>query len=152
MKRKAFTLIELVVVMGIITILFALSVPQLFRLQDRNTLQTTTTKLVSFMRQQQSSAMNSSQTHGIFFEPTQYTLFSGSEYTSTDPANTIVPLDYPVEFSQILFPSSQMIFASGSGEITGFDATYHSVALKDTVHNQEKIIQFNTLGVPVSIQ
>lgn len=143
---------ELVVVMGIISILFALSVPQLFRLQDRNNLQTSTTKLVSFIRQQQSSAMNSSQTHGIFFEPMQYTLFSGSEYIGTDPANTIIPLDYPVEFSQILFPSSEIIFASGSGEIIGYDNAYHSAALKDMVHNQERIIQFNKFGIPVSIQ
>lgn len=152
MSKKAFTILELVVVMGIIAILFSLSVPQLFRLKDRNTLQSATTKLVSLIREQQASAMKSSALFGIYFERNQYTLFTGPQYNASDITNTVIPLDYPVEFSKILFPSSEVLFASGSGEIVGFNATYHSIALKDMINDQEKEIEFNSLGVPISIQ
>jgi len=152
-KRNAFTVVEIVIVMGIIAILFSLSVPQLFRLQDRTTLRSATVTLISHMRQQQSNAMNSSSLYGIFFEQGRYILFTGSHYTSSAPElNTVVSLDYPVAFSQILFPTSEVVFASGSGEIVDYDTINHSVALQDSINNQEKKIEFNAFGVPISIQ
>lgn len=149
-KRKAFALVELLTVMGIIVILFSLSVPQLFRLRDRNSLQTATTKLISLIRQQQLNAMNSPNLNGIYFERSKYTQFIGSHFISTDSANTVTLLDYPIEISQINIPSSTLIFASGSGEIVGFDGAHHSLVLEDAVHHEQNTIQLNSLGVPTS--
>lgn len=151
-KRKAFSLIELVTVMGIIAILFSLSVPQLFRLQNRNTLQTSLTKLVSSIRQQQLNSMNSPNQYGIYFEPSKYTLFTGRTYSSSDPANTVAILDYPLQFTQVQFPSSLLIFASGSGEIISFNSANNALILEDTLNHDQRMVQFNSLGVPIYIQ
>jgi len=152
MKNKAFSLIEMLTVMGIIAILIALSVPQLFRLRDRNTLQTSTTKLISLLRQQQLNAMNSPHLYGVYFDSDRYILFTGEQYISTNSANTIITFDYPTALTGIDVPSSQFIFASGSGEIVSFDSLHHSLILEDVVHNEQSIIEFNSLGVPVSIK
>ena len=152
MKNKAFSLIEMLTVMGIIAILMALSVPQLFRLRDRNTLQTSTTQLISLLRQQQIHAMNSQNLYGIYFDQDKYTLFTGERYIKANSANTIITLDYPTALTGIVVSSSQLIFASGSGEIISFDSLHHSLILEDFVHNEQSIIEFNSLGVPVSIK
>ncbi len=150
MNNKAFALIELLTVMGIIAILFSLSVPQLFRLQNRNNLQNAQTKLLSLIRQQQLLAMNSPAAYGVYFFQSGYTQFSGVSYSESDIKNNITSLDYPTQFSQIDFPTSSIVFASGSGEIVGFDASHHSVTLIDVVHNESHKIEFNALGVPTS--
>lgn len=150
--KKAFTFVEIITVIGVMTILFSLSAPQLFRLRDRNTLQTSSTKLISFIRQQQSNAMNSPNQYGIYFEQSKYILFKGSTYSSIDPTNTINILDYPLQFTLIQFPTSQIIFATGSGEIVSFDPNNHSFTLEDTLNHDQTTVQFNSLGVPTSIQ
>lgn len=150
--KKAFTFVEVITVMGVIAMLFSLSVPQLFRLRDRNTLQTSTTKLISLMRQQQLQSMNSPFPHGVYFEQSKYTLFSGYSYLAGDTQNTVVSLDYPLEFTLIRFPSSQVVFASGSGEIASFDPNNSSVVLEDVLNNDRRSVQFNSLGVPISIK
>ncbi|MFH0772743.1 MAG: type II secretion system protein [bacterium] len=150
--KKAFTFIETITVMGIIAILFSLSAPQLFRLRDRNTLQTSSTKLISLIRQQQINAMNSPKLYGVYFEQSKYTLFTGSTYSSIDPTNTINTLDYPLQFTSIQFPFSQIIFSTGSGEIVSFDSNNHSFILEDVLNHDQTTVQFNALGVPVKIQ
>lgn len=150
--KKAFTFVEVITVMGVIAMLFSLSVPQLFRLRDRNTLQTSMTKLVSLIRQQQLQAMNSPAPYGVYFEQSKYTLFTGYAYVVDDPKNTVTTLDYPLEFTLIRFPSSQVVFASGSGEIMSYDPNNSSLDLEDILNHDKRSVQFNSLGVPTRIQ
>jgi len=152
MKRNAFALVEMLTVMGIIAILFALSVPQLFRLRDRNNLQSATTTIISLFRQQQFNAMNSPKLYGVHLEQTGYTRFTGSEYSNLNSTNTTVTLDHPIEIINIHIPSSTLIFASGSGDLVGYDAAQNYFMLGDTVNSEQHTIQFNTLGVPTVIQ
>lgn len=151
-KRKSFTFIEVITVMGVIVILFSLSVPQLFRLRDRNTLQTSSTKLLSLIRQQQLNAMNSQSQYGVYFEQSRYTLFTGPAYSNSDPTNTVNELDYPLQFTNIQFPFSNLIFASGSGEIISFDPNNSLFVLEDSINHDKRTVIFNSLGVPTSIQ
>ena len=147
--KKGFALIEMLTVMGIMAILFSLSVPQLFRLQDRNNLQNATIKLTSFIRQQQLNAMNNTLSlYGVYLEQSKYTQFSGPKYISTESANIITTFDYPITLTQIDIPSSTLFFASGSGELVGYSSSHHSIVIKDTVYNMQKTILFNSLGVP----
>jgi len=150
-SRKSFALVELLTVMGIIAILFSLSVPQLFRLRDRNSLQSETIKIISLMRQQQINAMNSSSLYGVHFEQSKYTQFIGANYNSTDSANITTIIDSPIEISQINVPSMLLIFASGSGEIVDFDEEHNSLVIEDSVHHEQNTILFNSLGVPTSL-
>ena len=148
MKRNAFALVEMLTVMGIIAILFALTVPQLFRMRDRNNLQTATTTMISLFRQQQLNAMNSPKLYGIHLDQSSYTRFTGGEYSSLNKTNTTIALDYPNEIMNIHIPSATIIFASGSGELVGYDAIQNYFILGDTLNSEQHIIQFNSLGVP----
>ena len=148
-NKRAFSIIEMLTVMGIIVILFSLTVPQLFRLRDRNNLQTATTKLISLIRQQQLNAMNSPSFYGIYFNQSGYTQFTGSTYIGTEAANIISTLDYPLSFSLIDIPNSTLVFASGSGEVVGYDPSHNSIELEQTIYHEKHTILFNSLGVPI---
>lgn len=148
-NKKAFTFIEVVVVMGIVSLLFALSAPDLFKLQDRNVLQNTTTEIVSLLRQQQFNAMISPQIYGIHFEQSKYTLYSGNGFSDGKAENTIHEISYPITISSVLFPGGDVRFASGSGEIIGYSSVANTITITDTVHLIEKTIKLNSLGVPL---
>jgi prepilin-type N-terminal cleavage/methylation domain-containing protein len=148
-NKKGFTFIEVVVVMGIVSLLFAISAPDLFKLQDRNVLQNTTTEIVSLLRQQQFNSMNSPQVYGVHFEQSKYTLYTGSEFVEGKVENTAHELSYPIAISSVLFPGGDVRFASGSGEIIGYSSTANTITLTDTVHLIEKTIKLNSLGVPL---
>jgi len=152
MNRNAFALVEMLTVMGIIAILFSLSVPQLFRLRDRNSLQSATTTMISFIRQQQLNAMNSPTLYGIHLGQSSYTRFTGSTYSFSNPTNNTTALDYPIEITDVHIPSSTLIFASGSGELVGYSEANNYFTLGDGVNNEHHTIQFNSLGVPTTVQ
>lgn len=147
-NKRGFTFIEVVVVMGVMALLFALTAPDLFKLQDRNSLQNTTTELVSLMRQQQFTAMNSGQIAGIHFTQSSYTLYTGDTFVPSSQENTVHTLSYPLAFSVIDFADGNVRFASGSGEMIGYTATTDTVILTDTVHLIEKSVRLNALGIP----
>lgn len=146
--RSSFTFIEVVVVMGIVSLLFAITAPDLFKLQDRNALQNTTIELTSLLRQQQFNAMNLGVVSGIYFDTHKYTLYQGEYFISGHEQNTEYHLAYPLAFSSILFPNNNVQFASGSGELVGYSPNANAVTLTDTVHLLERTIRFNTLGIP----
>jgi prepilin-type N-terminal cleavage/methylation domain-containing protein len=149
MNTKGFSLIEMLVVMGIVVILFALTVPQLFRLRDRNVLQSATTKMLSDFREQQLKAMNELQVHGVHFTSEKYTQFVGDQFVESHDANIETILDYPLGFSLINIPNNTIYFASGSGEIIGFQEEHNSVMLEDLVHHEQHTIRFTMLGIPL---
>lgn len=146
--RFGFTFIEVVVVMGVLSLLFAITAPDLFKLQDRNALQNTSTELVSLLRQQQFNAMNTGVTSGIHFEAEKYILFQGEDYELGNSDNTEYTLPYPLSFSSVLFSNGNVRFASGSGEFINYSPLANSVILTDTVHLLERTITINALGIP----
>ncbi len=146
--RKSFTFIEVVVVMGIVSLLFALTAPDLFKLQDRNALQNTTIELTSLLRQQQFNAMNTGVTSGIHFDSDKYILYRGDEYVVGLSENTEYPLPYPLSFSSIPVENGNIRFASGSGEFVNFSPNANTITLTDTVHLNERTVTVNALGIP----
>lgn len=149
--RDGFTLIELVLVMGIFAILASFATVNLLGSQRQADLNSTTTSLIADFRQQQARSMlgesgGSSQAvlHGVFIQNNRYTLFSGSTYNPADPLNFVV--DMPPTLSlATTFSSSTILFDVGSGEVNTFVDGVNTVTLASS-SGQQKVFTFNKYG------
>ncbi len=164
MKKNllAFTVVELLVVMGILATILSLSSVNLITFYNKNTLGTAVDVLISDMRQQQLQAMvgdsegsGTNNAYGIYFQPTSYTLFKGTVYSSSDPLNFKVKLNDDLQFSNLMFRThlgnSQVVFSSVSGETMDYDPNYNYVTLKNIQTSDTKTIQLNKYGTVVSV-
>lgn len=118
--KRGFTLPELIVVMAIIAGLIAVTSPSLLPLQYRTSSNSSVNQLIADIKLQQFKAMSgdaenrdASDSYGVYVEQNQYTLFHGV-YSQGEPANTVISIE---EDLSTTFPSSQIVFTQGSGEI-----------------------------------
>ncbi len=154
-NQFGFTLIELVVVMGILLMLFGFASFSLVNVQRKTSVSSTADNLVSDMATQQTKAMlgagsSGGDSYGIYFQSDKYTLFKGTTYSASDPNNFTVSLDLGITFSNITFPASLLIFSSATGEINGFSAGQNTVTLHDTQGTKTETITVNRYGVVTS--
>ena len=157
-KQSGFTLMEIIVVMGIIAVLFRLSTVNLLGLERRPKLTATMETLVSDLQSQQLKAMqkegaggSSSANYGIHFETGRYILFGGTSYNPLDAANVPITLPEAIQISNITFPSSNILFAPGSGEIVGFVSGSNTITLIQTQNQEQETLKLNRYGVTVDL-
>ncbi len=158
--QKGFTIIELVVVAVLFITISAFVTTNLIGAQHNASLSTAMSTLVADIKNQQSEAMageNSLGTgpnyYGIHFDTNSYTLFSGSTYNPSDPNNQTINLDPEFQFTNISLPGvnkDDLIFIPVNGEVSGYSNSTNSVTLFDTVGKEQKVLQFNYLGVITS--
>lgn len=129
---KGFTVIELMVSMGILAILFALTMINLGRLPSSSSQAATIDVLTSDIRSQQTESMAGNLVSGIHFGTTSYTL---------TPSNFVVNLDPGLSFTDISFPGENLNFSAGSGETTA-----GSFSIVNDQINQTKVININKYG------
>lgn len=156
-KQTAFTFIEVVVAMGVVSILFSIATTDLFHIHYRTNLANSVTACIADIRQQQLQAMTGStngeglgDNYGVYITAHQYTLFKGV-YSPSDPSNRTIVLEYPIEFTAVLLPASTILFASGSGTVVDYDENQDSFGLLNTVNGERKTVEFNVSGVPISV-
>lgn len=135
---KGFTLVELLLVMGIFAILAAFTTINLIQPQTKSSLDSTINMLIADLKQQQVEAMigEAASQFGIQFNPDSYTILK-DDFT--------VSLDNTLSLSNN-FPSSQIKFNKRSGEVENTG----SITITDSGGNA-KTINVNKLGV-VNIQ
>jgi prepilin-type N-terminal cleavage/methylation domain-containing protein len=144
--NKGFTLVELLVSMGILVVLFAITTINISPLPS-NTLQATNyDTLLSDIKSQQSQAMASNSPYGVHFESGSYTLFKGGSYTQGLFANTVINLDSGIVFSDVTFPNSQIVFSPGTGDASGYIAGTDGFTIKSTVTNKATVVRINKYG------
>ena len=146
-RRKAilgFTIIELLVVMGIFAIMFGFASINLLRPQTQATLDTIVTTLVSDLKEQQIRAMTGDgpSAYGVYFEPSRYPLFTGPIYSASAADNFSVNMEEGITIS----PTTSVVFAQRSGETTTTTFT-----ITNTNSGEQKTITINILGA-VTIQ
>ncbi len=157
--RKGFTLIEILTVFGVTVILISLSVVSLSTVRESASTDSALEVLLSDIKLQQTKSMTgdtfgqaTALPFGIYFTDTSYTLFRGTSYSAGDPTNFTIPLSSDLQFTAITFPSSQIVFEKGSGEIVNFNAVADTVTLRNTVSNDDTVITLNKYGVFTSVQ
>jgi len=153
--KKGFTVVELLVSIGILTVLFALTTINLTRLPSSASQSSIYDRLASDLRGQQTKAMVGYDSaappvggvsYGVHFETTSYTLFNGSDYSSGDPSNFVVNLDPNLTFTEIKFPNSRVVFDAGSGNIAGYTVGSDSVSITDSLTGEVKTLRLNKYG------
>ncbi|KPJ55055.1 hypothetical protein AMJ47_02080 [Parcubacteria bacterium DG_72] len=125
--KKGVTFVELMVVIGVLVILFAISVPGFTFFQKGSNLDNDAEKIVNVLRLAQSKTLASegSGQYGVYFQASdQYTLFKGADYASRD-----------VSYDRVYNVSSEVEIYNGSAEfvferITGFVNSPGSVSLR----------------------
>lgn len=137
MKQRGFTLIEILVVVGIIVLFLGLSIPQLRSFQQVSYLQGTGEETVAALRLAKSKTLASEEAlqYGVYFDaistPNQYTLFQGSSYATRAPAkDEITVLKKAIEISAIsLGAGDEVVFerVTGAPSATG-TITFRQVA------------------------
>ena len=148
----------MIVVIGILAIVASFSFSYSLTSQRHATQDTTMDTLISDIKQQQLKAMlkdtegrATSDSYGVYFEQNRYTLFHGATFTS-QPENFVVDLTTAEQFSAINLPSSQIVFAPGSGEVSNFSAGQQTFILRNTQTNQQKTVTINQVGSITQIQ
>lgn len=156
--RSGFTLVELLLVMGLFSALAALSSINLVQPHTTTRMEIAASVLVSDIKQQQIRSMSSDTggeveppLFGVHFTQGGYTLFSGIPYSQDAGSDFTVELDPILTFSTIDLPSSEIVFSRISGEVSGFDSEARNVILTDSVSGEQKIITVNSIGA-VEIQ
>lgn len=140
--RAAFTLVELMIGIGIIAIIFTFSSINLLSLQHKTTLNQQVELVASDLRSQQLASMTGSS-EGIHFDTNSYTLIGTSSY--------VIDLPPTLTFTNINLPDSEIVFQNGSGEIKDFNNTKNTFSLTDS-GGESKTFTLNALGVIYQIQ
>lgn len=145
--QKGFTIIELMVSIGILVVLFALTTINLSRLPSATSQSSSYDLLVSDLRSQQTKAMARGDSYGIHFDNPaadgtySYTLFKGANYLGGTDYFT-VKLDPGLSFALPIAVNNSIVFASGSGDIVNIG----SITINNSFINETKIINLNKYG------
>jgi len=144
--NKGYTFIELLVSMGILMVLFALTTVNISPLPS-NTLQSTNLDtLLADIRSQQTLSMSNDSPYGVHLESGSYTLFKGGSFVQGLISNTIINLDSGITLSNITFPGGVIIFSAGSGDVVGYTTGQDGFTLGSSVTNKSSVIKINKYG------
>lgn len=155
-QSHGFTLVELLVVIGIIATLFGLVTVSLLRTQHGASVSAATDGLVSDLRVQQTKAMmgtkdtnGNENSYGIHVSSNSYILFQGI----TDPGDSS---DFTVSPSAITFttnlPNNIIVLAERSGEFSNYASGPYTITVKNMYGTEQKVITINRYGVVTNVQ
>lgn len=145
--KKAFTLIEIVVVLAILGVAIGLFSLYGQTSQVRSDLNSQRDIFVSYLRLAQSDASSGkdSESHGIHLATDSYTVFTGDTYVEGESGNFTLTLPASLIFDNINLNGggTDIIFISPFGETE----TYGTVDLFSEQINKTSQITINSLGL-----
>ena len=145
-NKKAFTLIEMMVVIGLLAVMLLIPVLYTQASQVRFDFNSQVTTAVSYLRQAQSDALSGlgNVNHGVHLASNAYTVFSGNSYNPSDPDNYEIDLSPTVVIRNISLNGggSDVIFTKSSGET----ATYGTFQLYSSQINKSLTLTVSSIG------
>jgi len=155
--QTGFTVIELILVIAILALVFALISFNWVSTLPKQNLNSTVEILVADLKQQQLEAMVGVDTgggglmdHGIFFNTNEYITYEGSSYNVANSSNVQLSLPQGITVTTSDITGDDLVFSHTSGEPTTIGAN-PQIILTNQANNMQKTIQLNQLGVVVSI-
>ena len=154
--HRGFTLIEMIVIMGILFALMTLTTINLIKPQASALLHTTMTQLLADLSSQQLRSMGGDTdttadpiAHSVYLGSSSYTLFRGAVYSSSDTSNFTIPLD-PTLVLSTNFPDTTVTFQRGSGDVSGFTVSTATITLTHTPASNSISVTLNQYGTVIS--
>lgn len=157
-KQRGFTFIELMLVIGIISLLFGIGIVSLSNIQIVAARSSASTVLISDLKTQQIKAMAGDtegrgipDNYGIKILPDRYVMFHGNNYDPADSSNFSVPApdQYSITSS---FPNDTILFASDSGEIVDFVDGSNTIVITNIPSTTSETITLNKYGTVTNFQ
>lgn len=152
-SQKGFTLIELMVTIGIFGILIGISTISLSNIQRTSSLSSEVNRLIPDLKEQQVKAMSGDtensgvvSDYGIHFDSASYTLFR-STYVAGNADNFVISLSPNITVNTSL-TGGEMVFQKGSGEVAAGAST---VVFTDTTTGRTQTVTINKLGVVTGV-
>lgn len=158
--QSGFTLVELIVAIGVFVLLATLGILTLIRSQQKSSLESEKNKIVATINEAQGRGImgdeagtNETTNFGIYFQQDRYTLFRGTTFVPDDDYNFLTILGRNIRFSSIDLPSNCVanndcvIFKKRSGEVKDFDQNHNTLQVQATSSGEEITISINKLGV-----
>lgn len=154
-KQKGFTLVETLVVLGLVTILFGLGARSFSAIEKEDRLQAWADEVeatLSLARAQAISGASLSDSQslpfGVYFSQTEFILFPGETYPPQDSRNFKKELPQSLYFSTIDLPAGEnIVFQKITGEVINFDPNHHQLILQEKNSQRKRIISINQVGV-----
>jgi len=152
-QKTGLTLIEMMIVIGILAILFSLGAIVFNSFVKGDQIDSGVKKVISCLNEARAKTLagyslggESALNFGVHFEENAYTLFGGSVFDSQDQTNQRFSLDEGLIFNQIELSSGNIIFEKITGQVVGFDGDQNFVILKSRDSSQERRVTINKLG------
>lgn len=153
---KGFTLPELVISLGILTIIFGITIVTLIGSQRVTETSALVDTLLADIRDQQNKAMaqntagaSDNYDFGVYLNGGSYVLFRGNVYNASDPLNFVVDLTEGLNIINVTLPNSSIVFESGSGELLGYTPGSDSFIVEDVTGSGNVGITLNRYGIPL---
>lgn len=154
-NEAGFTLTELIITVGIISLLLSTVAISLTTSHRKASVSSAITQVITDFKLQQVKAMSgdteggaTATNYGIYFNATSYVLFRGTSYNPNDTNNLAVPIENTLQFSPV---GKTVIFTKASGDVSSFDPLANTITISDTTSNVQKVVTFNKYGVVTSV-
>ncbi|MFA7285592.1 MAG: type II secretion system protein [Candidatus Paceibacterota bacterium] len=155
--QKAFTLIEILVVIAILMLLISIALPEFSKLRKNQILIANVSNIISLIEKAKNQTSNSlnGESYGVYFTNNSVTLFEGTVYDAEDSNLEILNLDPGVtlelDLSEITAPGSgengdptdQIYFHRLTNQVSGVG----SLNLSIENHKTTKNIHIEPFGV-----
>ena len=114
-ETRGMTVIELLVVVVVIGILLLITLPQFFKIRERQMVKNAVAEILSSLgkaRSQTLSSLNSSE-YGVRFESNQVIIFKGKTFSSGAPDNEVANITSPASITSVTLSG----VSGGSGDM-----------------------------------
>lgn len=138
-------MVELLIVMGIITILFTIGTLSWSGIQGQSQIDSLTSQVISAIYKTRAQNLNNIKTY-LYFDSTRYIIFYTSTFKENDPNNEVNTLPGGYSFVNINFPSQTLTFQNVTGYVSSYSPPA-SIAIKENQNNRQKTISVNRIGI-----
>ena len=150
-RMMGFTVVELVAVMGIVAIIFSISLIGVSVFNPKDDLDGFYEIFLTNLKQQQIYALTGQTSgqidngnYGVYIDGDGYVLFRGTNYNEEDVDNFEVRLDDLV--LSTTFPQSTIVFEKDGGAIDNYSDGSNTVSLEHLHDNKSIVVSLGKYG------
>ena len=143
MKTKGFTLLEMLIVLGVVAIISAMAITSLGRFRKNAALDAAHQDIITALHEARELTLSSKNAtvYGVHFETDRATRFTGTVFATGTPSNVVYLFDPQVRMVNLVFTGggSDIIFRRLTGEADKSGNVVVAVYTQDTLRSTTTI-------------